>query len=267
MSSLPDTSAGGQYYEQTDGVAVGSPPSTIIMDFLVEDFEEMALEQTTRKPLCWFRYVDGNFVIWPRVAEKLERFVDSLIVIHRNINSNTVAKYGHLPFLDIEIQRRVDGSLGHKALLSTLHTSGHSHLTRLPLLKLSFDFHFHFLHLLRYISIFFSILLDIHFFPWFYLLMLSVLYFSLRIHFLHVYWLHLPRLFGLRAPLFQLDFIPPSRFTLRFINPLALELDIYSLAHHLCKMWIFYEPRRVTLGNKRHFVEEQTKMMRESPKK
>ena len=39
-------------------------------------------------------------------------------------------------------------------------------------------------------------------------------------------------------------------------NPLALELDIYSLAHHLCKMCIFYEPRRVTLGNTRHFVEE-----------
>ena len=39
-------------------------------------------------------------------------------------------------------------------------------------------------------------------------------------------------------------------------NPLALELDIYSLAHHLYEMWIFYEPRRVTLGNTRHFVEE-----------
>ena len=38
--------------------------------------------------------------------------------------------------------------------------------------------------------------------------------------------------------------------------PLVLELDIYSLAHHLCKMWIFYEPRRITLGNTRHFVEE-----------
>ena len=36
------------------------------------------------------------------------------------------------------------------------------------------------------------------------------------------------------------------------IKPLALELDTYSLAHHLCKMWIFYEPRRVTLGNIRH---------------
>jgi len=60
MSSLPDTSAGGQFYEQTDGVAMGSPPSPVIMNFLMEDFEETALEQTTRKPLCWFRYVDGN---------------------------------------------------------------------------------------------------------------------------------------------------------------------------------------------------------------
>jgi len=47
----------------------------------------------------------------------------------------------------------------------------------------------------------------------------------------------------------------PPWFQYHF-NPLALELDIYSLARHLCKMWIFYEPRRVTLGNTRHFVEE-----------
>jgi len=46
-----------------------------------------------------------------------------------------------------------------------------------------------------------------------------------------------------------------AAFTMLF-NPLALELDIYSLAHHLRKMLIFYEPRRVTLGNTRHFVEE-----------
>jgi hypothetical protein len=44
--------------------------------------------------------------------------------------------------------------------------------------------------------------------------------------------------------------------TVVFINPLAPELDIYSLAHHLCEMWIFYEPRRITLGNTRHFAEE-----------
>ena len=27
-------------------------------------------------------------------------------------------------------------------------------------------------------------------------------------------------------------------------NPLALELDIQRVAHHLCKMWIFYEPKQ-----------------------
>ena len=36
------------------------------------------------------------------------------------------------------------------------------------------------------------------------------------------------------------------RQTHRIINPLALQLDIYSLAQLLCKMWIFYEPRRIT---------------------
>ena len=40
------------------------------------------------------------------------------------------------------------------------------------------------------------------------------------------------------------------------INSLTLELDIHSSAHRLCKTSIFYEPRRLTLGNTRHFVEE-----------
>ena len=43
-----------------------------------------------------------------------------------------------------------------------------------------------------------------------------------------------------------------SRF---IINPLATELGIYSLAHHLYKWWIYYEPSRVTLGNTCYFVE------------
>ena len=28
------------------------------------------------------------------------------------------------------------------------------------------------------------------------------------------------------------------------INPLAAELNIYMLAHHLGKTWIFYEPKK-----------------------
>ena len=36
------------------------------------------------------------------------------------------------------------------------------------------------------------------------------------------------------------SFCKPGRGS---IKPLALDLDIYILAHHLCKMSIFYEPR------------------------
>jgi hypothetical protein len=34
----------GQFYEQTDGVAVGSPVSLVIAIFFMEDFEKKAIE-------------------------------------------------------------------------------------------------------------------------------------------------------------------------------------------------------------------------------
>ena len=44
------------------------------------------------------------------------------------------------------------------------------------------------------------------------------------------------------------------------VNALALELNIYSLAHHLCKMWIFYDPRKeirdILWRNKRRWREK-----------
>ena len=40
------------------------------------------------------------------------------------------------------------------------------------------------------------------------------------------------------------------------INPLALEMDILIVAHHLYKMWIFYETQQIRLWNTRHSAEE-----------
>jgi retron-type reverse transcriptase len=64
----------GQFYEQTEGVAMGSPLSPVIANFFMEDFEKNAIEQATHKPVCWFRYVDDTFVICPHGQEKLEDF-------------------------------------------------------------------------------------------------------------------------------------------------------------------------------------------------
>jgi hypothetical protein len=67
----------GQFYEQTDGVAMGSPLYPVIANYFMEYFEEMVLEAATHKPLCWFRCVDDTFVIWPHGPGKLAEFLGS----------------------------------------------------------------------------------------------------------------------------------------------------------------------------------------------
>ena len=44
-----------QFFEQTDGVAMGSPLPPVIANFFMEDFEKRALDQATLKPTCWKR--------------------------------------------------------------------------------------------------------------------------------------------------------------------------------------------------------------------
>ena len=61
-----------QFFEQTDGVAMGSPLPPVIANFFMEDFEKRALDQATLKPTCWYRYVDDTSLfghmrkqVWP----------------------------------------------------------------------------------------------------------------------------------------------------------------------------------------------------------
>ena len=75
----------GKFYEQTDGVAMGSPLSPVIANFFMEDLEKSAIAQAPHKPMCWFRYVDDTFVIWPHGKQKLEEFLNHLNGIHKNI--------------------------------------------------------------------------------------------------------------------------------------------------------------------------------------
>jgi hypothetical protein len=114
-------SFGGHFYKQTDGMAIGSP---VIANFFIDDFEERTLKRATRKPLCWFRYVDDTFVIWHHGPEKLEGFIGHLNGLHRNIQfTMEKEKDAHLPYLDIDIYKRPDGSLGHKVYRKPTHTN------------------------------------------------------------------------------------------------------------------------------------------------
>ena len=97
----------GQFYEQMEVVAMGSPLSPVVANFFMEDFEKKAIEQATHKPVCWFRYVDDTFVIWPHGQEKLTEFLNHLNGLNNKIQF-TMEKEddGHLPFLDIDIYRK-----------------------------------------------------------------------------------------------------------------------------------------------------------------
>ncbi|XP_021938281.1 uncharacterized protein LOC110838924 [Zootermopsis nevadensis] len=102
---------------------MGSPLSPVIANFYMEHFEEMAVDRATFKPLCWFRYVDDTFVIWPHGPGKLAKFLNHLNSIHESIQfTMETEKDGHLPFLDIDIHRKPDGSLGHKLYRKPTHT-------------------------------------------------------------------------------------------------------------------------------------------------
>jgi hypothetical protein len=115
----------GQFYGQTDGVAMGSPLSPAIANFYMEDYEKATLESLPSLKLrCWFRYVDDTFVIRLLGPDKLRDFLHHLNSIHQSTQfTMETDSEGHLPFLDLDIYRRPDGSLGHKAYRKPTHTN------------------------------------------------------------------------------------------------------------------------------------------------
>ena len=75
-------------------------------------------------PSCWYRYVDDTFVIWPHGRDKLQDFLNHINGLHKKIQfTMEIEKDGHLPFLDIDIYRKNDGSLGHKVYCKPTHTN------------------------------------------------------------------------------------------------------------------------------------------------
>jgi hypothetical protein len=107
---------------------MGSPLSPVNGNFFMEDFEKKSIEQATRKPVCWFRYVDNTFLIWPHGQEKLTEFLNHLNRLHNKIQfTMEIEEEGHLPFLDIDIYTKTDGSLGHKVCRKPTHTNLYLH--------------------------------------------------------------------------------------------------------------------------------------------
>ncbi|XP_013772595.1 uncharacterized protein LOC106457696 [Limulus polyphemus] len=96
-----------EFYEQTDNLAMGSPPSLILADIFMEDFEERALSSTPINPSFYRRYVNDTFFIWPHGHEKLPVFLEHLNSVDKRIHfTMEIEEQNRLPFVDILIIRQ-----------------------------------------------------------------------------------------------------------------------------------------------------------------
>ncbi|BHF72171.1 hypothetical protein SprV_0401523500 [Sparganum proliferum] len=97
-----------QYYQQLKGAPMGSPISGFLAEITMQKLEATALPLVN--PNLWLRYVDDTFVIVKK---------DQLETLHNTINSTMpgiqfTLEEGvdkELPFLDVLVQRKTDGTL------------------------------------------------------------------------------------------------------------------------------------------------------------
>ena len=123
----------GIYYNQIDGVAMGSPLGPCLANIFMNYHEKIWLDECPSeiKPKYYRRYVDDIFVLCESV-EQLERFKDYLNSKHSNINfTSELEKDGKLPFLDMLIDRndgKIETSVYRKPTFTGVYTHFHSFL-------------------------------------------------------------------------------------------------------------------------------------------
>jgi hypothetical protein len=67
-----------KFFQQKDGMAMGSSLSPIVSNTFMVRFEKLALDSVQFLPPLWLRYVDFIFVVWPHGPERLQDFLNHL---------------------------------------------------------------------------------------------------------------------------------------------------------------------------------------------
>ena len=106
-----------QFYEQVEGVAMGSPVANLYMEY----FEQKALS-TAPNPRLWQRYVDDTFVIQKEIHEQdfLQHINSVDPAIQFTVETNK--EDGAIPFVDTIAKSEADGNLSITVYRKPTHT-------------------------------------------------------------------------------------------------------------------------------------------------
>ena len=122
----------GKYYEQIDGVAMGSPLGPTLANVFLCHWEEIWLDKCPLqfKPLYYKRYMDDTFLLFSSKDhfKKFFRYINSR---HKNMHFTfEEEKDDTLPFLDVLVTRQDTfvTSIYRKPTFSGLYTNFHSFL-------------------------------------------------------------------------------------------------------------------------------------------
>ena len=100
----------GQFYDQIDGVAKGSPLDPVLANIFMCHFEEKWLTKSRFSPSLWFRYVDDTFTMFDS-KDNANEFLSFLNSRHNSIKFTIEFEEDNkIPFLDILLKRCPDNT-------------------------------------------------------------------------------------------------------------------------------------------------------------
>ena len=115
-------------YRQIDGVAMGSPLGPVLADFFMSKMEEQLSDEIS-KLVFYRRYVDDTLIFCDS-KQQFEALLEKMNGVHPNLRvTSEFESDGSLPFLDILISRREDGSIKRSVYRKSTWSGQYLHFT------------------------------------------------------------------------------------------------------------------------------------------